>query len=414
MRVEILHDIYSGVLTASQQKRLYLMATSTENQQKYYKTGFCKKSGNGASIGECTDDEITTDWFDGATYQRYIIWFFRDPANKCQWKYHKRYSTNDLSTLKPKLRQTILTLLDTSAPCTGHQVSTAEIKTTAAATTTTTVTTKAAATTKTLPADGRCPIVIDVRTQAEWDAGHASCAHRLEIQYKPDLVTKVLSLAKGDKTHPVQLYCRSGNRAGKAKGILQDKQWTHVTNAGGWQSGQMDSIKKLCECTSSVITLVISGQACDTSASGYLQSSPGFVDSLAACAKSCQASSQCMSITFYASKWCSHFSSKCTRLVGITGATTLRFEAGARAEGWALAGDGKECDSGAGEVYLKTSPGNGGTLAQCLTSCGKSASGCKSITFYQNGWCSHFSSACTKTKAVANAVAFSRADSTTN
>merc|ERR1719472_429716 len=175
----------------------------------------------------------------------------------------------------------------------------------------------------------------------------------------------------------------------------------------------MDSIKKLCECTSSVITLVISDQACDTSVSGYLQSSSGFVDSLAACAKSCQASSQCMSITLYASKWCSHFSSKCTRLVGITGATTLRFEAGARAEGWALAGDGKECDSGAGEVYLKTSPGNGGTLAQCLASCGKSASGCKSITFYQNGWCSHFSSACTKTKAVANAVAFSRADSTT-
>merc|ERR1712032_962993 len=151
----------------------------------------------------------------------------------------------------------------------------------------------------------------------------------------------------------------------------------------------------------------LTDKACDYSASGHLPSSSGFVDSLAACGKSCQASSQCNSITFYGSKWCSHFSSKCTRLVDSAGAKTVRFEAGAQAKGWTIAGDGKECDSGSGEVYLKTSPGNGGTLAKCLTKCGQSAS-CKSITFFQNGWCSHFSSACTKTKAVANAVAFSR------
>jgi len=507
-----------------------MMTTAPEDQQARFKEGFCKKSGNGASMGECTSNEISKDWFQRVTYMRYIIWFFRDPANKCQWKYHERYSTNDLSTLESKLQETISTLLDISAPCTGHQKSTAaKIKTTAAPTTTT-----KAATTKTLPADGRCPIVVDVRTQAEWDAGHApcahrleiqyyndlekdllkiakgdrthpvqlycrsgnragksksilehkkwthvtnaggwesgqidsikklckctssttvfnpyatttakikttavvttlpadarcpivvdvrtpaewdaghaSCAHRLEIQYFPDLEKNLLRIAQGDRTHPVQLYCRSGNRAGKSKSILQDKKWTHVTNAGGWESGQIDSIKKLCECTSSVITLVKSGQACDPSASGYLQSSPGFVDSLAACANSCQASSQCTSITLFGSKWCSHFSSKCTRQVDTTGATTVLFVPGA-AEGWAIAGDGQQCDSGAGEVYLKTSHVSV-TLEKCLTSCRQSASGCKSITFFQDGWCSHFSSACTKTKAVANAVAFNTITST--
>jgi len=159
--------------------------------------------------------------------------------------------------------------------------------------------------------------------------------------------------------------------------------------------------------TSDKSTSTLTDKACDQSASGYLPSSSGFVDSLAACSKSCQASNQCMSLTLYGSKWCSHFSSKCTRLVDDTGATTVRFEASAQAQAYALAGDGKECDSGAGEVYLSTSPGKGGTLGQCLTSCGQSTSGCKSITFFANGWCSHFSSACTKTKAVTNAVAFS-------
>merc|ERR1712187_232250 len=79
--------------------------------------------------------------------------------------------------------------------------------------------------------------------------GHASCAHRLEIQKDHSLVDKVLSLANGDRSHPVQLYCRSGNRAGQALKILKAKQWTSVTNAGGWKSGQADAIQKLCECT---------------------------------------------------------------------------------------------------------------------------------------------------------------------
>merc|ERR1712037_769993 len=69
----------------------------------------------------------------------------------------------------------------------------------------------------------------------------------------------------------------------------------------------------------------ISGRACDAAKSGYLKSSPGVLDNLAACAQSCQKSTQCKSVTFYSSsKWCSHFSTTCTSFVTDSGATSVK------------------------------------------------------------------------------------------
>merc|ERR1712032_173407 len=68
----------------------------------------------------------------------------------------------------------------------------------------------------------------------------------------------------------------------------------------------------------------ISGRACDAAKSGYLDSSPGVLDNLAACAQSCQKSTQCNSVTFYSSKWCSHFSKGCHGLVTDSGATSVK------------------------------------------------------------------------------------------
>ena len=42
-------------------------------------------------------------------------------------------------------------------------------------------------------------------------------------------------------------------------------------------------------------------------------------------------------------------------------------------------------------------------LAACKKSCEDDA-GCKSITFFDGGWCSHFSTGCTKTQASSNAI----------
>ena len=94
------------------------------------------------------------------------------------------------------------------------------------------------------------PAELFVRTQAEWDAGHAPCAKRLEIQYEASLEADLLALVGNDRTHPVQVHCKSGGRAADAKKVLEDLGWTNVTNAGGW-SENADAIKKLCTCKAS-------------------------------------------------------------------------------------------------------------------------------------------------------------------
>merc|ERR1719174_2342913 len=66
-----------------------------------------------------------------------------------------------------------------------------------------------------------------------------------------------------------------------------------------------------------------------------------------------------------------------------------------------------ECDAGAGEVYRKQSPGKVSDLAACKKSCEDDAS-CKSITFFLDKWCSHFSTACTRTKVTDNAISLRR------
>jgi len=55
------------------------------------------------------------------------------------------------------------------------------------------------------------------------------------------------------------------------------------------------------------------------------------------------------------------------------------------------------CDTSAGEVYIKGSPGKLMTAEQCQKSC-EDYTGCKSITFFKSGWCSLFSTECTKTR----------------
>jgi len=138
----------------------------------------------------------------------------------------------------------MLSLIGASAACTGAVVP-ATIKTKL---NTTTIKTVATAKPTTQAASGaRCPIVIDVRTKLEWGEGHASCAQRLEIQDDPSLVDKVSTLANGDLSYPVYVYCKSGIRSGKAMKVLQDKKWTSVSGPGGWAT-EADAIEKLCDC----------------------------------------------------------------------------------------------------------------------------------------------------------------------
>ena len=73
---------------------------------------------------------------------------------------------------------------------------------------------------------------------------------------------------------------------------------------------------------------------------------------------------------------------------------------------WVQAGSNFECDTRLqGEVYLQKSSKKIPKLDQCKKSCRDSAD-CRSITHYRSGWCSHFSTPCTKVRPKTNANAW--------
>merc|ERR1719329_656980 len=66
------------------------------------------------------------------------------------------------------------------------------------------------------PDGSRCPLILSLQPQDEWDTGHVSCAHRVLDETvgfdDPALGAYVLELAEGDTTTPIVTYCYSGNQ----------------------------------------------------------------------------------------------------------------------------------------------------------------------------------------------------------
>ena len=72
-------------------------------------------------------------------------------------------------------------------------------------------------------------LVIDVRTTQEWQSGHLEEAIHIEWQ-------DILSISESvSKDKEIYLYCRSGNRSGKAAKILIDAGYINAINAGSIQ-----------------------------------------------------------------------------------------------------------------------------------------------------------------------------------
>jgi rhodanese-related sulfurtransferase len=55
-----------------------------------------------------------------------------------------------------------------------------------------------------------------------------------------DTIEKNIILTELDKNKEIYLYCRSGNRSGKATRILQNLGYRNVTNIGGIQSASIN------------------------------------------------------------------------------------------------------------------------------------------------------------------------------
>ncbi|MDI6046078.1 rhodanese-like domain-containing protein [Flavobacterium sp. LB3R18] len=70
--------------------------------------------------------------------------------------------------------------------------------------------------------------LVDVRTPAEFAEGHVKGSTNIPL----DQVPNQLAQFKG-KEHII-VFCRSGNRSGQAKMILEQNGFKNVTNGGTW------------------------------------------------------------------------------------------------------------------------------------------------------------------------------------
>ena len=75
-------------------------------------------------------------------------------------------------------------------------------------------------------------VIIDVRTKEEWDSGHIEGATHIPLK---NLSNKIDEFTK-DYNEEILLYCRSGNRSGKAKKLLDEIGYTNTKNLGGIES----------------------------------------------------------------------------------------------------------------------------------------------------------------------------------
>lgn len=71
--------------------------------------------------------------------------------------------------------------------------------------------------------------LVDVRTPGEYSSGHVKGSVNIPL----DSVTQQIAQFKGKKN--IIVFCRSGNRSGQAKMILEQNGFTNVVNGGTWE-----------------------------------------------------------------------------------------------------------------------------------------------------------------------------------
>jgi phage shock protein E len=81
--------------------------------------------------------------------------------------------------------------------------------------------------------DSREAVLIDVREPDEWREGHVAGARHIPLGDLPARLGEV------PQDRPVLLFCRSGNRSGKATAFLRQQGYGQATNVEGgitaWQ-----------------------------------------------------------------------------------------------------------------------------------------------------------------------------------
>lgn len=76
----------------------------------------------------------------------------------------------------------------------------------------------------------RDAVILDVRTQMEWDSGHTNGAKHIVLSLIPLEIDKIRSWKK-----PVITVCKSGGRSAQAMQFLK-QNGIDVINGGPWQN----------------------------------------------------------------------------------------------------------------------------------------------------------------------------------
>ncbi len=72
-------------------------------------------------------------------------------------------------------------------------------------------------------------VILDVRTKSEFNEGHI--ANSINIDFQSD--TFLNEILKLDKSKTYAVYCRSGNRSGKAVATMSNEQFLSLYNLNG-------------------------------------------------------------------------------------------------------------------------------------------------------------------------------------
>ena len=80
---------------------------------------------------------------------------------------------------------------------------------------------------------GRAPVIVDVRSDREWQAGHVPGALHLPFQSALSRADEI----PGPKTAPVVVYCEHGPRAVVAKAELRSRGFENVVLLEGHMAG---------------------------------------------------------------------------------------------------------------------------------------------------------------------------------
>jgi rhodanese-related sulfurtransferase len=75
-------------------------------------------------------------------------------------------------------------------------------------------------------------VLLDVRTPSEFADKHLPAAVNIPVEDLGARMADVEKLTQGDRTKPIVVYCRSGNRSRKAEGMLRQAGYAQITDIG--------------------------------------------------------------------------------------------------------------------------------------------------------------------------------------